>query len=407
MTQITVPDVPTFKEYSVVISSTGPFIVPFAFFGQDDVQATVTDAVGAITNLVVTTDFTFTTLDVPVGQEGAGYEGGEITLNVAIGADGATTIRIFRSTIVDRTANYPNTGPLLMSLLNDEQNYQTMVMQELSSLINADQVGLNTIDIANQADLIADLTANDPGGSYALLTNLISVLNGKGAALIGIEDAAGDFAGTNVEAVIVELKAEVDANLSSAADASDLASVANGLGASLIGVEDVAADFTGTDVEAVLAEIAVIINAAPSYEIKVKTADESVTSSITLQDDNHLAGFAIAQNSRYAITGFLDYDQNVGDLRLAFSYTVSPSRRHYQVHGVAEDGTTDDDTDNAGVDLLLTALTDNVNASVFISGMVTFGAVGSGTGKLTWAQGTLSGNATTIKEGSWLKFEKI
>jgi len=39
--------------------------------------------------------------------------------------------------------------------------------------------------------------------------------------------------------------------------------------------------------------------------------------------------------------------------------------------------------------------------------MVTFGAVGSGTGKLTWAQGTLSGNATTIKEGSWLKFEKI
>ena len=216
MTQITVPDVPTFKEYLVTSSSTGPFIVPFAFFDEDDVFATVTDTLGNETSLVHSTDFTFDSLDVPVGQEGNGYEGGDISLNVAIGADGDTTIRIFRSTVIDRLANYLSTGPFLVALLNDEQNKIVMMLQELENTVTEDshiaQVEQNTIDIANQADLIADLTANDPGGSYALLTNLISQVNGRGASLIGIEDVAGDFTAIEVEGALIELKAALAAH---------------------------------------------------------------------------------------------------------------------------------------------------------------------------------------------------
>ena len=66
--------------------------------------------------------------------------------------------------------------------------------------------------------------------------------NGNGASLIGVEDAAGNFAGANVEAVLAEIIA-------------DYAAVTNGNGASKIGVEDSAGNLTATTVEAALAEI--------------------------------------------------------------------------------------------------------------------------------------------------------
>lgn len=131
MTQITIPNVATEVTYAVTSSSTGPYTVPFPFFVEEDVFALVTDAAGVETTLVVTTDFTFTNLNVPVGQEGSGYESGAITLNTAIGSDGATTIKVYRSIIVDRTSNYPSTGPFSVVLLNDEQNKHIAIMQEL------------------------------------------------------------------------------------------------------------------------------------------------------------------------------------------------------------------------------------------------------------------------------------
>ena len=66
--------------------------------------------------------------------------------------------------------------------------------------------------------------------------------NGNGASLIGVEDAAANFTGTDVEAVLAEIIA-------------DYAAVTNGNGASKVGVEDSAGNLTATDVEAALAEI--------------------------------------------------------------------------------------------------------------------------------------------------------
>jgi hypothetical protein len=136
MTQITIPNVPTQVKYSVTSASTGPFIVPFAFFDEDDVKAAVVDALGDISIKLNTSDFTFTTLDVPAGQEGNGYEGGEITLTSSIGADGASFIVIYRDTAVDRTFNYPTTGPFSMPVLNDELNERTAIMQEVGGVVN-------------------------------------------------------------------------------------------------------------------------------------------------------------------------------------------------------------------------------------------------------------------------------
>lgn len=146
MTQITIPAEAISIEYSVTSPSTGPFVVPFHFFIEADVIAFVTDAVGTVTSLVVTTDFTFTQLDTPVGQEGSGFSGGEITLVSSIGADGDTTIQILRSIIIDRLANFPNTGPFSMPLLNDEQNRVIAIMQELAANQAGGSGGIPTLE---------------------------------------------------------------------------------------------------------------------------------------------------------------------------------------------------------------------------------------------------------------------
>ena len=108
--------------------------------------------------------------------------------------------------------------------------------------------------------------------------DLGSTSNALGASLIGIEDASSYYTGTDIEAALNELEAQLggatsttfgfaEDNVLADNDAvyaaldkldlkwGDLASTANGEGASLVGVEDSAGYFTGTDVEAVLAEL--------------------------------------------------------------------------------------------------------------------------------------------------------
>ena len=186
MTQITIPNVPTEVSYSVISSSTGPFTVPFAFFSEGDVQCRVTDAFGTVTNLVHSTDFIFASKDVPIGQEGAGYTGGTITLNVAIGSDGATTLLVYRETVIDRTSNYPNTGPFSMPLLNDEQNKHIAIMQEIDN----EQVSLDS-RITTNTNNIATNVINIAGNTAAINTLVLGV----GTPAIYLQTAAELLAG--------------------------------------------------------------------------------------------------------------------------------------------------------------------------------------------------------------------
>lgn len=82
-----------------------------------------------------------------------------------------------------------------------------------------------------------------------LLPRLANTANGLGASLIGIEDAAGNFAATTVEAVLAEIIA-------------DYAATSNGNGASKIGIEDSGGLITATTVEGALAENRTAIDTA-------------------------------------------------------------------------------------------------------------------------------------------------
>jgi len=112
---------------------------------------------------------------------------------------------------------------------------------------------------------------NDTRGDarYHTQTLLASTAANEGASLIGVEDAAGKFTGTDVEAVLLELANSISVStdhgsLGGLADDDHssiylsipkLASTGVGQGASYIGVYDANGNYVSTDVEAALAEI--------------------------------------------------------------------------------------------------------------------------------------------------------
>ncbi|THA82719.1 hypothetical protein [Streptomyces sp. A0592] len=140
----------------------------------------------------------------------------------------------------------------------------------------------------------------------------------------------------------------------------------------------------------------------------IKAADESVTSSTALQDDNHLI-IPLAAASTYTIEGALFYDgvYNAGNLKLTWSLpalaTILWSPNAPATGGAAayaSNGTT------AGNLTVGTYGTGGTKTTASITATVTtFGTAGNMT--LRWAQDASNATATTIYAGSWLRALRI
>lgn len=150
----------------------------------------------------------------------------------------------------------------------------------------------------------------------------------------------------------------------------------------------------------------------------VKTADETVTSSNTLQNDDHLT-VAVAANKTYAITGFLIWTGNeTGDIKFALTFPTGAT-----VHWAVTGGNNADTGFNAGGTRGGTQYFASLNqtssptGAIDIAGstsplhghllgtIVTAGTAGNL--RLQWAQNTSNGTGTVLKKGSWLKVEEI
>jgi len=107
----------------------------------------------------------------------------------------------------------------------------------------------NGTDGASKAYVDSLLSGTTDTGSAQLRVDIASTASTEGASLVGVEDSAAKFTGTNVETVLAELDTNHDTLI------TDLASTANTKGASTIGIEDAVSAFTGTEVEAVTNEI--------------------------------------------------------------------------------------------------------------------------------------------------------
>jgi hypothetical protein len=150
--------------------------------------------------------------------------------------------------------------------------------------------------------------------------------------------------------------------------------------------------------------------AAAESEVRgaVKTADEQVVSSTTLQDDDHLA-LSVVAGGWYAVDCFLDVEGDpAGDITMGWSVPAG-STMTWTEGGISAGNTNNigslkiqrnDAATSSGVGIIA------AGSSVRPSGRLTVGGT-AGTLQLRWAQTASSGTPTIVKTGSWLRLTRI
>lgn len=141
----------------------------------------------------------------------------------------------------------------------------------------------------------------------------------------------------------------------------------------------------------------------------IKPSNESVTSSTTFQNDDHLA-LQVAANTNYWVICQILYTGNTsGDLKIGF---LGPSGATFKwcsdALGSAAVGNADDVSRSMQIissSPVAGAITGNDTVAC-CKGVLRVGSSG-GTFRLRWAQGTSSGTATTVKSGSTFMIRRL
>lgn len=142
----------------------------------------------------------------------------------------------------------------------------------------------------------------------------------------------------------------------------------------------------------------------------IKTADENVTASATLQDDDDLAGFALTAGEWYAVEMFLRVGSASAtpDFKFQLTFSQTPQDRMFHVWTVDESaagGGDGNDLSSAGSPAW--SLPAGVERTFHIRGAFQANASTGGTLKMQWAQNTSNATATTVKAGSWMKIRQM
>lgn len=142
----------------------------------------------------------------------------------------------------------------------------------------------------------------------------------------------------------------------------------------------------------------------PPFEIR-KSANESVTNSAALQNDDHLA-VSVEAGKTYIVEGaiFAASPSATPDIRIAFEVPSGSdmSIGHISAAGAAVDGGLLETSGASSVRIQLPA---NTSVPIMIKGTVVAGA--TGVLQLKWAQWGSNATAVTVKKGSYLRVEEI
>lgn len=142
-----------------------------------------------------------------------------------------------------------------------------------------------------------------------------------------------------------------------------------------------------------------------------KTADQSVTSSITPVNDTHLS-YAIPATGTYLVDCYLWglAAGTAGDIRLGFSFPTGTM--HAQSYGLDLSATADTGTAATRAALSITsgaaAFTHGLSTTtvgIWFHGILT--ATATGTLRLVWAQAVSDANASTLKAGSHMIIKQV
>lgn len=124
MPAVQINDTTPLVRYVATAGQTG-FAVPFEWFDNDDLVVQVNGVTLALASVPADSS--------EYSATGANVSGGG---SITLGAPGAAlndVVLIYRDIPIERTANYPETGPMAVAALNDEQAKHVAMMQQLES----------------------------------------------------------------------------------------------------------------------------------------------------------------------------------------------------------------------------------------------------------------------------------
>jgi hypothetical protein len=141
---------------------------------------------------------------------------------------------------------------------------------------------------------------------------------------------------------------------------------------------------------------------------KAKAADETVTSSTAVQDDDHLVSFALEASSRYLIRGTwrVSCASAVPDMKFQIASTQALTDSWMRYLSVNDGGTIVGDARLTITSNLLVTVAATNEHIITIDGYVETGG-SAPTLKLRWAQQTSDASGVTLHEGSSLSFTKM
>jgi len=125
MAHVTIPNEATRITYTVGATATDTFAIPFAFFQSDGADVGVYDGATQLATSVYT-------ITPTSGTEG-GYVGGSCVLDTAVTS---TTITLVRDITVERTSDFPISGPFNITTLNTELDTITAINQDLEGRLD-------------------------------------------------------------------------------------------------------------------------------------------------------------------------------------------------------------------------------------------------------------------------------
>jgi len=239
------------------------FAVPFEFFDNDDLNFYV--------------DGTLKTLTTHYTVSGGDGSTGTITTtsgNSVVGASGGSTVIVTRSIDLDRTTDFPSSGPFNIASLNTELDRFIAITADIQDDVNR---SLKLIDFDSAVDTQMPLLAARKGtvlgfnattgvpeaGPKIADVGTIATISNDIAALADIED------GTTATDAISGLAA-IKANVTTAAGISSNITTVAGISANVTTVAGVASNVT------TVAGIASSVTAAASNETNINSVGSNI-----------------------------------------------------------------------------------------------------------------------------------
>ena len=138
----------------------------------------------------------------------------------------------------------------------------------------------------------------------------------------------------------------------------------------------------------------------------VKTADESLASDATLNNDADLV-IAVAANSRYSFELYIvaESASALPEIDIAFTGPAGSTVR-YSMWSINEDGAALDDHADAGGTELLVDLPAALAAGIHVLGTIVVAGT-AGNLQFQWAQNVSNATAVIVREGGWLIAHKL